>query len=283
MRLLEFTNGHGWVVAGELLNDVEMRINERLESSDLIAASVLGQLAKYPHLAALRRFITGWHLFNFTPASTRNAPDFGPQDRLSRTGHNLANVVQFLKELTPERFQTILQMLADRIPRLASVQVATTTGGHLILQIKDTSFEQPISAALISDGTLMLLAYLTVLYGPNPSPLIGVDEPENYLHPRLMLGLAEAFRSASADRQILMATHSPYFVDALRPEELWVFYRNEKGFTQVRRSADMQGVKEFIQNGAQLGQLWIESFFEVGDPLTNSGGPKRQSRIEIGE
>lgn len=278
LRLLEFTNGHGWVVAGELLNDVEMRINERLQSSDLIAASVLGQLAKYPHLAALRRFITGWHLFNLTPASTRNAPDFGPQDRLSRTGHNLANVVQFLQELTPERFQTILQMLADRIPRLASVRVATTTGGHLILQIKDTSFEQPISAALISDGTLMLLAYLTVLYGPNPSPLIGVDEPENYLHPRLMLGLAEAFRSASADRQILMATHSPYFVDALRPEELWVFYRNEKGFTQVRRSADMQGVKEFIQNGAQLGQLWIESFFEVGDPLTNSGGPKRQSR-----
>jgi hypothetical protein len=68
-------------------------------------------------------------------------------------------------------------------------------------------------------------------------------------------------------------------VNGLRPEELWVLYRDEKGYTQARRAADMQGIKEFMDEGSQLGYLWMEGYFEVGDPLTASGGPKRPSLI----
>jgi hypothetical protein len=56
-----------------------------------------------------------------------------------------------------------------------------------------------------------------------------------------------------------------------------VLYRDEQGYTQAWRAADMQGVKEFMDEGAQLGYLWMEGYFEVGDPLTASGGPKRPS------
>ncbi len=69
-------------------------------------------------------------------------------------------------------------------------------------------------------------------------------------------------------------THSPFFVNGLRPEELWVLYRNEPGFTQARRASDMLGVREFIAAGALLGQLWTEGYFEVGDPVTDNGGPR---------
>ena len=34
-----------------------------------------------------------------------------------------------------------------------------------------------------------------------------------------------------------------------------------------------------MENGAQLGQLWMEGHFEVGDPLTNSGGPKIKPKL----
>ena len=40
------------------------------------------------------------------------------------------------------------------------------------------------------------------------------------------------------------------------------------------RFADMKGVAEFMEAGGKLGHLWMEGFFEVGDPLTASGGPK---------
>ncbi len=41
--------------------------------------------------------------------------------------------------------------------------------GRLLLQIKDAPFEQPILAKFASDGTLKMLAYLTLLYDPQPT------------------------------------------------------------------------------------------------------------------
>jgi len=42
----------------------------------------------------------------------------------------------------------------------------------------------------------------------------------------------------------------------------------------------MRGIKEFMAEGALLGQLWMEGHFEVGDPLTNSGAEKRPITVE---
>jgi len=36
----------------------------------------------------------------------------------------------------------------------------------------------------------------------------------------------------------------------------------------------MKGIKEFMNQGALLGHLWAEGHFEVGDPLTASGGSR---------
>lgn len=65
----------------------------------------------------------------------------------------------------------------------------------------------------------------------------------------------------------MVTTHSPFFVDGLKAEELWILYRDKNGFTQAKRAADIQGVKEFMNNGALLGSLWMEDFFDVGNPL----------------
>jgi len=70
----------------------------------------------------------------------------------------------------------------------------------------------------------------------------------------------------------MVTTHSPFFVNKLQPEELWVLYRDKAGFTQAKRAAERCEIKEFMAEGALLGQLWVEGHFEVGDPLTASGG-----------
>jgi predicted ATPase len=119
-----------------------------------------------------------------------------------------------------------------------------------------------------------MLAYLTVLYGPEPPRFIGIEEPENFLHPRLLLGLAEECRRASELSQLLVTTHSPFLLDGLMASEVRVLYRDENGFTQARRVADVPGVKEFIEAGAALGALWMEGHFNVGDPLIESGSPQ---------
>ena len=70
--------------------------------------------------------------------------------------------------------------------------------GRLLLQIKDAPFERPILAKFASDGTLKMMAYLVVLYDPDPPQLIGIEGPSDHLHPRLLPELAEECRNASS-------------------------------------------------------------------------------------
>ena len=273
-RFLNFKKGEGQVISGESPDEEGERITEQLASSELLAVNTLGQFAKHPRVSALRRFITGWYLSYLTADHTRSLTEAGAQERLSPTGDNLPNVIQYLKEQHPQRLEEILKTLSVRIPRLEKVEASIMQDGRLLLEIKDAPFSHPILAKFASDGTLKLLAYLIVLFDPNPPQLVGIEEPENHLHPRLLPQLAEECRAASANTQLRVTTHSPFFVDSLKPEELWVLYRDEKGFTQAKRTADMQGVKQFMEHGALLGSLWMEDFFDVGNPLKNAGAPQ---------
>jgi predicted ATPase len=91
------------------------------------------------------------------------------------------------------------------------------------------------------------------------------------LHPRLFPLLAEEVREAAGRSQMLVTTHSPYFADALRPRELWVLYRESDGFSRAQRASSLPQVVAMVDNGAQLGSLWMEGYFDVGDPLRGLG------------
>lgn len=271
---LDFTEGIGRVITGESPDISDQRIEESLDSSEMLAVNTLGQLSKHPRVIALRRFITGWYLSYLTADQTRGITEAGPQERLSATGDNLPNVIQYLKEQHPERLTKVLSILANRVPRLEKVETELMQDGRLLLQIKDAPFERPVLSKFASDGTLKLLAYLTVLYDPDPPQLIGIEEPENQLHPRLLPELSEECRKSAETSQLMVTTHSPFFVNGLNPNELWVLYRDEKGYTNARCAAAMRGINDLMAEGALLGNLWVEGHFEVGDPLVNQGSEK---------
>ncbi|MFC4857474.1 AAA family ATPase [Actinophytocola glycyrrhizae] len=268
--ILDFSKGEGWVY-DEKSND---KTYETLDSPDLLAVSGLGQLSRYPQVAALRRFISGWYLSYLNIDHARTQPVAGPQERLSATGDNLANVIQYLGERHPKRLRRIFGVLGERVPNLERVESEQMPDGRLLLRLKDRPFEAPVLAQYISDGTLKLLAYLTVLYDPDPAPIVGVEEPENQLHPKLLYPLAEEARAAAERSQLLVTTHSPYFADALRPQELWALYRDEDGFTRNARAADIPQLAAMAEAGGLLGDLWMEGYFGLGDPLVRSGRPR---------
>ena len=274
-RFLDYRGGQGSAVSGELPDEEDRRVEVPLKSPDLIAVNALGQFADHPRVAALREFITGWYVSYLSTTETRGQPEAGPQERLSRNGDNLANVVQYLSEHHPKRLERILETLRKWVPRVETVVSEIMPDGQLLLQIKDTPFENSIPTRFASDGTLKMLAYLVLFYDPTMPPFIGIEEPENFLHPRLLPELAEECRQAAAHSQILITTHSPFFVNELRPEEVRVLYRDGQGHTQIVRVADITGIPEFVEAGGKLGDLWVEGHFGLGDPLVNQGAPQR--------
>jgi predicted ATPase len=196
----------------------------------------------------------------------REIPAAGPQEHLSRSGDNLVNVIQFLKENHPSTLEAIFTILRRRVPRIERVVPQQLPTGHLLLLIKDAPFGEGVQARYASEGTMKLLAYLVQLQDPNPPPLIGIEEPENFLHPKLLPELAEECDSASARTQLIVTTHSPFFIDQLDPTQVWAMTRGDDGYARSKRLSEMAGVRELLAAGASLGQLWIEGSLEFGNP-----------------
>lgn len=267
--ILLFHSGSGVVyddVTGE-------STREELASPDLLAVSALGQLTRHPRVAALRRFVTGWYLSYVSADRTRTTPEGGPQSRLSATGDNLPNVVQWLQEQHPERLRRIVDTLGRRVPKLADVRTETMPDGRLLLRFLDAPFSEPVLSKFVSDGTLKLLSYLVVLDDPEPATIIGIEEPENQLHPKLLMALAEELRAASARSQLIVTTHAPQLADALRPREVWAVFRGDDGFSRVARASDEKLLMRMVEAGGHLGDLWMEGYFRAADPPTLVAAP----------
>lgn len=270
-KFLDIKKGEGIVITGDLPEEGDERQSIKMDSPDILAIKSLGQLAEHPRVASLRRFIEGWFLSYFIPDKARQIPESGMAEHLSRTGDNLANVVQYLSEEHPDTFEHILSRVVERIPGLETIKSERTVDGRLVLQFKDGPFKDPFLARNVSDGTLKMFAYLILLYDPTPPPLLCIEEPENGLHPKLLSILAEEFRAHARGgteekgTQVFVSSHSPYFIDALKPEELWIMNRNEKGYASIVRADKIEHIPEFVSEGASLGSLWYEGYFGRGN------------------
>jgi predicted ATPase len=106
----------------------------------------------------------------------------------------------------------------------------------------------------MSDGTLRVLGCLAALYSPASPPLICFEEPENYVHPRLLELMVNLLKGASEKTQVLINTHSPYLVDFLDPGDLFIVEK-VNGETQVKRAEDKKGIKEALKT-LGLGEMW---------------------------
>jgi len=264
---LQVERGIGTVITGDVPETDDKRKELRLSASDVLAVSTLGQLAENPRVKALRDFVTGWHLSYLSAKDMREIPTAGPQEHLAPNGENLVNVIQYYQENYAERLAEIFETLKNRIPHLQRVDPTMLPSGHLLLMLKDSPFSEPVQARYASDGTMKLLAYLILLNDPNPAPLIGIEEPENFLHPKLLRELAEECdQSADKDTQLIVTTHSPFFINGLAPKQVWAMSRDSNGYAKVKRLSEMSGVAEQLGAGAALGDLWMENYLEFGNP-----------------
>ena len=272
-NFMEYSRGDGEVITGDAPERDDTRVPRKLSGPDVLAVNTLGMLAENPRVVALREFITSWHLSYLSADAARGNAEAGSEERLSQTGDNLANVVQHLHDQHPGRLDEIFEILRRRVPRIERVEAEVLADSRLLLRFKDAPFSTPVLSRFASDGTLKMLAYLTLLHDPAPPKLIGIEEPENFLHPRLLAELAEECRAACKRTQLLVTTHSPFFLDELQPREVRVLWRDDTGYTRTQIVSACRGVNEFVDQGARLGDLWMEGHFGAGDPLVNQGAP----------
>lgn len=119
--------------------------------------------------------------------------------------------------------------------------------------------KEPIPARQVSDGVLLVLAYLAVLYQPEPPRVLLVEEPENGIHPQrikdVLSILRDIVKTDLVQTQVILTTHSPYVVDLFDPSEVTLCKKGPDGATQVQRLSESKTVAEQL-DVFTLGEIW---------------------------
>ncbi|OLI56594.1 chromosome segregation protein SMC [Xanthomonas oryzae pv. oryzae] len=269
-HFLNFSKGVGYAITNEedfKKPDEELDRESQKVAPDTLAIKGLGQFERFKAANAFRQLIENWHVSDFHINAARGRKEAtGDSEHLSESGDNLPLVAQYMNERHQQVFRRILDIMARRVPGVASVEPKLVDDGYLTLRFQDGSFKTPFLDRYVSDGTIKMFAYLVLLYDPSPHPLLCVEEPENQLYPQLMTELAEEFRMyAARGGQVLVSTHSPDFLNSAELDEAcWLVKRN--GCTEVHRARDNQQISSYVKEGDQLGYLWKQGFFDGVDP-----------------
>jgi predicted ATPase len=128
----------------------------------------------------------------------------------------------------------------------------------LYFKLRDT--DQWVPASQVSDGVLLVLAYLAILYLPlekRPRVLL-VEEPENGVHPkrlREVLGILRELIHEQSHTQVVLTTHSPYALDLFSPEEVTLCTMQDNGEVKTTRLSERPIVTSQT-DVFTLGEIW---------------------------
>ena len=90
----------------------------------------------------------------------------------------------------------------------------------------------------MGDGYWSVFTICDALYDSKPRDVIAIDEPELSLHPDLQKRVMSVISEYARDRQIILSTHSPYFIDVgalASGAELYRVVKNGDGDTTLFR------------------------------------------------
>lgn len=190
--------------------------------------------AEFPHLYALRQALTNIKFLEINPRAARMANDRFEEPTLKPDASNLSAVLARLKEETASEerpdgvLSDIAADLASLIPSVSRLNSISDVAQRQYMFSIGFTDDLSFSSRVISDGTLRLLALLTLLDDPSRSGTLCFEEPENGIHEGRISALIEFLRRSvvvSTDPedpsfQIIIATHSPKVMACLRDNEI---------------------------------------------------------------
>lgn len=265
-HFLDFRQGKGYAISNESEfqnNSAEpVRQEQQLASPDILAIKGLGQFSQFRAISEFRRLLENWFISSFSIDAARKDNEIGIDSHLSMTGDNLAQITRYMYQEHRDIFDKILEKLPQRIPGISRVEAKDTEDGRVILRFQDSNFKDPFIGRFVSDGTIKMFAYMMLLYDPDPHPLLCIEEPENFLHPELLIELAEEIREyAERGGQVFVSTHSPDFVNAVQLDELFYLVK-KNGYSTVHAVKDDEIPSTLYREGNKLGWLWRSRYIQ---------------------
>jgi len=159
-------------------------------------------------------------------------------------GSNICWVIDNLRRQHHARFQEWIHHIQTALPDIEDIKVIERPEDkhkYLVLLHK-SGLSAP--SWLISDGTLRMLALTLLAYLPAHQKVYLIEEPENGIHPHAVETVHQSLSSVY-NGQVLLATHSPIFLNLTDPHQILCFAKTNEGAVDIVRGSEHPILKEW--------------------------------------
>ena len=255
-QLLVSEGGEGWWWSGEERRQVKLK--QPSSACALAAASVDGSFPA----RAIADFARGWGFFDPSPFLLRR--DWGNLEsgRLDPYGRNLGETLYALKRSSPQAFKEICAATESMLGLPSRIETREDEDRFYFVQY-EPGLEYPVNQMGVSSGTLRTLALMTALHGRPDASLVGIEEPENYVHPTALRSFVEYALDSRQRTQLVITTHSPLLLDFLDdPAAVRAVRRDGRDGTAVQQAGDPKRIREALEeSGFGLGEFYQTTGF----------------------
>ncbi len=213
----------------------------------------------------LHQFIKNWLIFFLYPESLKKISEIKKIDHFKEKGDLFSSYIHHLFTRYPEHFKELLDYMKEVFTEIENIKIEIIEGKPALcyLLFKEKEIENEIPQWNYSDGILAFFAFASLLYSPFEHPLILIEEPENYIHHSKWTHLADIFMNLAEKSQLIITTHSPYFLNHFSPENVFVV-KKYKGRTKFIKASDIKGIRKALKE-FRLGEIWYSKELEVED------------------
>jgi predicted ATPase len=178
----------------------------------------------------IRTMMRDWQVFQFhdtsSTAQIKQSRYVDDSYYLKANASNLAPFLFQMREKKIEYYQRIVETIRLCAPFFDDF-VLMPRDKNVILNWKEKNSDMLFGPHQLSDGTLRMMAIITLLLQPKLPSMVIIDEPELGLHPYAITVLAGLLKSASEKSQLLISTQSANLVDEIEPEDIIVVDRKD--------------------------------------------------------
>ena len=176
-----------------------------------------------------------------------------------KLGHDeaFAHIEESLRRIIPSAERVRIRQAVVQRPSPAARHVTEDVVGSKVFF--DFTGAAGVPAHAASEGTLITLALLTILHGPNRPNILLLDNVAEGLHPQAQTELVRLMKRLVGeykDLQIVATTHSPDFIDELNPSEVHAFALRDDGTVATKSLAEHPQAATKIKGALTAGQLW---------------------------
>ena len=253
-NFLRAERGEGWWWSGEEGRRVNLK-----QSPTICALAAASADASFP-ARGIAECVERWGFFDPSPLLLRRDLGSLGSDKFDPYGVNLAETLYRIEQSSPDVFYRIVEATRSVVglPSKIMPRVIDSQDRIYYFVQEEPGLQRPVLQMGISSGTLRVMALMTALYGEPEPNLMGIEEPENYVHPTALSSFVEHLQDARGRVQFMVTTHSPLLLDFLGdPASMFVVRRGDSEGTIVQKEENADGVRRALdESGFGLGEFY---------------------------